>query len=106
MATERKHERMDEAELLKREAYDQNAAAREQAAFTVHSGPTTTGGHHMTGAAGTHPSRTHVWSATMTKGPLGPIQQPSRTRVSAGTRSSVEPEGQRCCRGYVLIIVL
>lgn len=47
---------MDEAELLKREAYDQNAAAREQAAFTVHSGPTTTGGHQMTGAAGTHPT--------------------------------------------------
>lgn len=49
LATERKHDRMDEAELRKREAVDHNAAARQQAAFTGHAGPTTTGGHQATG---------------------------------------------------------
>ncbi|OWM78964.1 18 kDa seed maturation protein-like [Punica granatum] len=55
LATERKQERIDEAKLGTLEAYNQNAAAREQTAFIGQPGPMTTAGPH---ASGTHTSST------------------------------------------------
>lgn len=67
MAEEKKYERMQEAELHKQEAKEQNAASRQQTAATGHMGPTTTTGgtatHTATGVITGQPTGTHQMSA-------------------------------------------
>lgn len=85
MAEERKHDRMERAEIQKQEAKEQNAASRQQTAATGRMGPTTTGGgatHAATGVRG-HPTGTHQMSALPGHGTGQPTNQVTEGVVEA-----------------------
>lgn len=111
MAEQKKQDKIREAEIAKREAKEQNAAAREQAHAGYTGGPITTAypsaaaaGHHTTGAPGQvagDPTRGHVISGALESHPIGKETGTARPATALNPHAgTANPAGHGTGGGY------